>query len=149
MKIEIRETIELGPQEIDTVLNLMSQIFGESNEARFRSTVSAYSQFHLALAYRDGVLSGFKLGRRANPDTFYSWLGGVIPQMRGSGLAKAMMKHQHDWCRRQGYRKVQTKTQNHFKEMLIFNIKSGFQIIGTEVCPERGLKIGMEKTLTE
>ncbi|MBK7940001.1 MAG: GNAT family N-acetyltransferase [Lewinellaceae bacterium] len=33
----------------------------------------------------------------ALPDTFYSWLGGVLPEYRRQGVATQLMQHQHDW----------------------------------------------------
>ncbi len=56
------------------------------------------------------------------------------------------MRQQHDWCRTQGYKTIQTKTYNQWRSMLLLNIRSGFTIVGTE--PGRyGLKIVLEKSL--
>ena len=44
---------------------------------------------HLALvAYIDNQPAGFKLGYAEDEHTFYSWLGGVVPNYRRMGLAK-------------------------------------------------------------
>lgn len=55
------------------------------------------------------------------------------------------MKKQHEWCQMNGYSKVQTKTQNRFREMLLLNIRFGFDIIGYHMSNEGGPKIILEK----
>jgi hypothetical protein len=56
------------------------------------------------------------------------------------------MRRQHDWCRQNGYRTIRTHTYNQWRSMLILNIRSGFDIIGT-LSGKRGLTIVLEKTL--
>jgi GNAT superfamily N-acetyltransferase len=89
-------------------------------------------KLHLSLAaYVDGEPAGFKLGYERDGE-FYSWLGGVLPQYRRSGVAKALAEAQEDWAREQGYTCVNFKTRNRHKDMLIFALKNGFQITGYE-----------------
>ena len=89
----------------------------------------------------------FKLGYKLNEREFYSWLGGVIPEFRGLGIASDLMKAQHEWARTQGYKRLQTKTQNRFRDMLLLNIRSGFNIVGYHSSDEGGAKIVLEKEL--
>ena len=84
---------------------------------------------------------------RRDQSEFYSWLGGVLPEYRGLGVAVKLMTTQHEWCQRQGYLRIGTKTQNRFKEMLMLNIKNGFEIIGTDPTDKDGMKILMEKKI--
>lgn len=39
------------------------------------------------IAYTEGKLAGFKLGYGIDDKLFYSWLGGVLPDYRQSGVA--------------------------------------------------------------
>ncbi len=71
---------------------------------------------------------------------FYSWLGGVDPVYRGLGIASQLMTTQHSWSRKKGYAKVQTKTQNRFRSMLILNLNHGFEVIGTHTSDEGALR---------
>lgn len=89
---------------------------------------------------------GFKLGYERSREEFYSWLGGVHPEYRRRGVAAEMMKRQHEWCRKNGYRTVVTETLNDNGAMLILNLRSGFRVVGTRL-DERGLKVVLSRVL--
>lgn len=78
---------------------------------------------------------------------FYSWLGGVDPDYRKHGIALTLMEKQHEYLRKNGYKVVQTKTMNKWRNMLILNIKNGFNIIETYTDDNGLQKIVLEKTL--
>ncbi|NUM60131.1 MAG: GNAT family N-acetyltransferase [Bdellovibrionaceae bacterium] len=123
----------------------MVKAFGQWDPKWFYSTFSNHSKFYLLLAFIENTPVAFKLGYDLNKNEFYSWLGGVIPEYRGLGIAADLMKKQHEWCQMNGYSKVQTKTQNRFREMLLLNIRFGFDIIGYHMSNEGGPKIILEK----
>ncbi len=89
---------------------------------------------------------GFKLGYAERKTRFYSWLGGVDPAFRRRGIARRLMADQHAWCAAQGIELVQTSTTNDFRGMLLLNLHSGFDIVGTKTSDGR-LSILMEKHL--
>lgn len=76
-----------------------------------------------------GEVAGFKVGYQRE-DYFYSWMGGVLPMYRRLGIAKQLADAQEDWARLRGYSSITFKTRNQHKNMLIFALKSGFDIIG-------------------
>lgn len=57
------------------------------------------------------------------------------------------MKSQHEWCAKSGYKKIQTRTKNRFRDMLLLNIQFGFEIIGIHDSDEGGPKIILEKKI--
>lgn len=88
---------------------------------------------HLLLeAYWEDKLVGFKLGFAHDSSKFYSWLGAVCKEYRGFGIGTELMRYQHQWAHRQGFQFIETKTDNHFIEMLKLNLNHGFKVIGTE-----------------
>lgn len=90
---------------------------------------------------------GYKIGYEIDRETFYSWLGGVDTHYRENGIAAALMDKQHAYLREKGYKVVRTKTMNKWCDMLILNIKFGFDVIET-YTDEKGLhKIILEKKL--
>lgn len=89
---------------------------------------------------------GFKLGYAERPRRFYSWLGGVDPDFRRRGIARRLMQEQHGWCRDAGFEVVETVTTNDFRPMLILNLHSGFDVVGTRVVDGR-LSIVLHKHL--
>ena len=72
---------------------------------------------------------GFKVGYERD-SFFYSWMGGILPDFRRMGIAKALADRQEDWARAKGYDSVTFKTRNAHKGMLIFALKNGFDIVG-------------------
>lgn len=92
---------------------------------------------------------GYKIGYplMENQNTFYSWLGGVDPHYRKQGIASILMDMQHQHLRQAGYRKVQTKTMNRWRNMLLLNIQYGFDIVDTFTDARGSFKIVLEKDL--
>jgi predicted GNAT superfamily acetyltransferase len=85
---------------------------------------------HLILvAYAGDLPVAFKVGYQQE-DYFYSWLGGVLPDYRRRGLAKRLAVRQESWARAHAYTSITFKTRNQHKNMLIFALRNGFDIIG-------------------
>ncbi len=131
------------------IINLLAAIFTDTPVDR-TATELAYQHARTpivsVLAFAGDRLVGCKLGYERKPGQFYSWLGGVHPDYRGQGIAAELMRQQHDWSHQNGYRTVRTQTYNQWRDMLILNLRHGFDIIGT-VQGNRGLTIVLEKTL--
>lgn len=85
---------------------------------------------HLILiAYHQDLPIGFKVGYQQE-DYFYSWMGGILENYRRKGVAKALADHQETWAKQQAYPAIVFKTRNQHKNMLIFALQNGFDIIG-------------------
>lgn len=91
----------------------------------------------------------FKVGYEREQDgSFYSWMGGVLPQARRNGIALALAQAQESWAKAQGYQCIKFKTLNRHKKMLYFALGRGFDIIGVDAFPERGEnRIWLQKDL--
>lgn len=145
--LNIKVTTDVTGADIEIIAPLIERAFGEWDVNWFHSTFNNHAKFHLAIGYIEDQAIGFKLGYERDKWEFYSWLGAVLPEYRGLGVASDLMRTQHEWCRKQGYRKVLTKTQNRFRDMLFLNLKNGFDVIGTHVSDQGGVKIVLEKKL--
>lgn len=101
---------------------------------------------HLILTVKyQGVLAGCKLGY-VRDGKFYSWLGGVTPSYRQSGLAALLADYQENWARQAGFSCIWMKTRNAFPFMLMMAIRRGFRI--TKIEPREDLlqnRIFLEK----
>lgn len=93
------------------------------------------------------VVVGYKIGYELESDSFYSWLGGVDENHRNKGVASKLMNQQHSYLQEKGYKTIQTKTKNKWRNMLILNIKNGFDVIGTYIDNSGEPKIVLEKSL--
>ncbi|PTB82500.1 GNAT family N-acetyltransferase, partial [Pseudidiomarina aestuarii] len=66
---------------------------------------------HLILVAKlDGVIVGYKVGYQLTDDTFYSWIGGVIPTHRKHGIATLLLKHQEQWAIDAGYKQIKVRS---------------------------------------
>lgn len=146
ISLDLKSVDQITDAEIQTIAPIVAQVFGEWDEEWFYSKFQHHKKFHLILAYVEQQAVGFKLGYGLSQEEFYSWLGAVLPDFRGLGIAADLMRAQHEWCRTNGYRKIQTKTQNRFRDMLLLNIQFGFDIIGFHQS-DKGPKIILEKML--
>ena len=109
--------------------------------------LQAKDQLLILVAKSGEEVVGFKIGYRYSQDTFYSWLGGVHTAYRGQGIAKELMALQHDMVKAWGFQKVRTISRNVRREMLLLNIKTGFDVMETFVSNKGKHKIVLEKAL--
>ena len=99
------------------------------------------------LAIEDGRVVGFKIGYDIEDRVFYSWIGGVDPTFRRNGIAMQLIERQHEELKQLGYTAVRTYSRNELKEMLIVNLKAGFDIVDTFTDHKGRHKIMLEKCL--
>jgi ribosomal protein S18 acetylase RimI-like enzyme len=130
---------------LEGIIQLHIAIFGVSDDLAGR--MKEKPQLQIDVALDDKKVVGYKIGYALNREQFYSWLGGVDPEYRNLGIASNLMEQQHQHLIEIGYKAVQTKTKNKWRSMLILNIKSGFDIIGTYTDDEGEPKIILEKKL--
>ena len=88
------------------------------------------STVHLILtAYDDHNPIAFKIGYQRHPDgSFYSWMGGVLPNYRRKGIGNNLANQQDAWARKNGYNSIKMQTRKKHKTMLALAISRGFQI---------------------
>ena len=82
----------------------------------------------IPIAEADGQSVGFKLGYAAEDGSLYSWLGGVLPAHRKSGLAQRLLEVQEAWASAHGFAAVTVKSMNRYPAMLRLLIRNGYQI---------------------
>ena len=130
-------------------LGLDEFLFGRGHARSLPLEINRKYQPTLFVASKGEQVCGFKLGYERKPNHYYSWMGGVDPEFRGQGIAKALMVAQHEWLQSQGYQAIRTHCKNQWMDMLMLNLKFGFQVIGTFTDDEGETKIILEKFFTE
>lgn len=129
--MDIQAYTEASGEVFDILVDFENKLFDDPYpREKFERDVPRKAGFALFVARIDGSIVGYKAGYEVTGRLYYSWLGGVLPEARGNGVAKALMKAQHDWLKEQGYGTVRTYTENKFRSMLVLNIKQGFDVIG-------------------
>jgi predicted GNAT superfamily acetyltransferase len=129
------------------IFRIHEKIFGSSQELFYE--MKTKPNLLVLLAYDEDRIVGYKIGYERKAKSFYSWIGGVDPNYRNRGIATELMKRQHEWCRRKGYQTVRTHTKNKWRDMLILNLRHGFDIIGTFTDEKGEPKIILEKRLNQ
>ncbi|MFK7921841.1 MAG: GNAT family N-acetyltransferase [Bacteroidia bacterium] len=143
------ETIPLDSIERVVSLSLMLPEFHKPYSALVYKARLAEVPHLILIKRLDDQDVAFKVGYERKKDgSFYSWMGGVLPQARRKGIALDLALEQERWAKAQGYRSIKFKTLNRHKKMLHFALGRGFDIIGVDAFPERGEnRIWLEKEL--
>ena len=138
----------LDDQQIQNLASVLEPSFNQSfNLQSFKSRFDQYRNILCIEAYDGPKLVGFKIGYALDQDTFYSWLGGVLPEYQQLGVGSELMRQQHQWCTLQKYKKIETKSQNDYVSMIKLNLNFGFRVVGTTSTEAKPLKILLEKYL--
>lgn len=148
MRIDYVDFNKIPNDEIlQGILELHTAIFGRPDDLIGRMREKPKLRIDLALA--DEKVVGYKIGYKQNRDQLYSWLGGVDSAFRNQGIASVLMERQHRYAEEAGYHTIRTETKNKWRSMLLLNIKSGFNIIGTYTDNSGEPKIILEKPLSD
>lgn len=107
------------------------------------------SNYLLLVCEQDGIAVAYKLGYWTGAQHFYSWLGGVHPDYRQQGIAKALLLEQEVQVRKMGAKEIRVKSMNQYKSMLLLLISQGYEITGAEPNSQGNIKIHFSKKLTD
>ena len=117
--------------EIVSLYHRITEFTLPVDNAALQQRISASAACAL-IAYVGEEPAGFKLGYAPEKDTFYSWLGGVLPAYRRDGVAQALLEAQENWAKEKGYKSISVKTRNSFPAMLMMLVKNGYQVVELE-----------------
>lgn len=129
------------------ICRLHDSIFSGRKSGTLAAELASKPQCLTLVAVDGDKVVGYKIGYEERKNRFYSWLGGVHSEYRSCGTASELMRRQHQWCRLHGYTTVRTHTKNKWRDMLILDIRCGFEIIGTYTDGKGEPKIILEKRL--
>ena len=127
------------------ILQVHNQIFANGDE--LLEKVALRPNVLFVVSFEKDEVVGYKIGYSLSENRYYSWYGGVHEEYRGRGIASKLMELQHRLVKDAGYETIETKTRNKWRNMLILNIKHGFDITGTFSDNEGIHRIVLEKDL--
>jgi len=127
------------------ILQLHNQIFANADE--LLEKVALRPNVLFIVAFDNDKIVGYKIGYSLSKDRYYSWYGGVHEEYRGRGIASMLMELQHRLIKDASYETIETKTRNKWRNMLVLNIKHGFDITDTFIDDEGIHRIVLEKRL--
>ena len=105
---------------------------------------------HILTSYDDDHNPiAFKIGYQRDIDgSFYSWMGGVLPNYRRKGIANNLADHQDIWAKKNGYKSIRMQTREKHIAMLALAINRGFLITNRiEQTSSSNARIWMNKPL--
>ncbi len=135
------------PDVTSAVAALSRAVLGGLDEEEFAWNLENQHSLSLWTCTADQELVGYKMGFQRSRTKYYSWLGAVSQDWRRQGIARELMRRQHQWATARGFTRIETRTMNRWKPMLILNLRVGFDIIGIQEGGERGPKLILEKDL--
>ena len=126
--------MEIRQASLDELLAVLTQIpeMQQLNDVAALQARIGERPYLALVAYRQQQPVACKLGYEWDQHTFYSWLGGVLPEQRRSGLAQRLLEQQQLWARQHGYQTVRVKSMNRYPNMLRLLINNGYQIVDYE-----------------
>lgn len=128
---EIKQYTELSHILLNQLVILETSIFEKPLSCDIFSTeLGSKKNLLVLVAFQAERPCGYKIGFEYSSNTFFSWSGGVLPDCRKRGLGSALIAKQHRVAKELGYSYVRTHTKNKYREMLILNLRSGFEITG-------------------
>lgn len=131
---------------LQDLITLDSAFFGEKNADSYGEELQDKSDLLFVIARAKGKVIGYKVGYRRKQGQFFSWFGGVSDAFRGRSVGSELMRIQHEWCKKKGYTSIQTYTKNKWKQMLMLNLRHGFDIIGSYTDGDHEAKIIFQKS---
>jgi GNAT superfamily N-acetyltransferase len=129
------------------LLKLVTELFGDKESENFLSELVEHPKPTIFMALDELQMAGFKAGYAKSRNEYFSWMGGVREEYRNRGIAKELMRRQHQWVAEQGFHKVETKAKNDSKGMLVLDIKFGFDVVGSYTDETGEAKIILKKEL--
>lgn len=149
MGLRFIEFTELSDKLLDDIVQLEAAVFPEPfSKEKIERKLAVQSSIRGIIVYSEKQPVGFKVGFERSPIVFYSWIGGVHPEFRKQGIAKRLIRRQHQWCKEKDYEKVATSSRNSFREMMILNLQEGFDIVDTHLDSQKNeVVVIFEKSL--
>lgn len=129
--IEIEQFAELSEALVNQLVILEASIFEKPLTSDiFLVELDGKKNLSVLITFQGERACGYKIGFEYSSNTFFSRSGGVIPDCRKCGVGSALITKQHQVAKELGYSYVRTHTKNKYREMLILNLRAGFEVTG-------------------
>ena len=136
------KVVVVGPDEVGLITNLYNQIFSPGqDEDFFRRRFKARHNVAMLVAEVERQPAGFTVGFEVMPTTYFSWIIGVLPQMRRCGVATQLMQAEQAWAKDNGYTLMRFECQNQHRPMLHLAITEGYELVGIRYDTNSGANV--------
>jgi len=129
---------KINPADLDLVTHLYNSMFRPvQDEQWIARRVEGRMKPLVQVARIGSDAVGFYIGFELKPSTHYTWLVGVVPEMRRTGIASQLMHAAEDWSFTEGYKYLRFECDNRIRAFLQFGISYDFDIVGIRWDIER------------
>ncbi len=121
----------IGIADIGVVVNMYNEVFSPSaDEALFRRRFEGRRNESILVAVIEDRPVGFIVGFELIPTTYFTWVAGVLPDYRRTGVATQLMQGQQAWAQDHDYDILRFECQNQHRPMLHVAITEGYDLVG-------------------
>jgi len=121
----------IGMADIGVVVNMYNDVFSPpADEELFRRRFEGRRNISIMVAVIEDCPVGFIIGFELTPTTYFTWIGGVMPDYRRAGVATQLMQGQQAWALDHGYDILRFECQNQHRPMLHVAITEGYDLVG-------------------
>lgn len=132
----------VGTGELPLLVDLYNQVFKPGRFAEFfhRRFLGRHNVLMLVATVEDRPV-GFYVGFELKPSVFFSWLIGVVPDYRRSGIASQLMEAAEAWAHDHDYEHLRFECHNDHRPMLHMAIELKYDIVGIRWDPDRTMNL--------
>jgi len=121
----------INPADLELVTHLYNSMFRpEQEEAWIARRLEGRMKPLVQVARIDDDAVGFYVGYELKPNTHYTWIVGVVPEMRRAGIATQLMHAAENWAKAEGYKYMRFECDNRIRAFLHFGISYDFDVVG-------------------
>ena len=121
----------INPADLDLVTHLYNSMFRpEQDEAWIARRLEGRMNPLVQVARIGDDAVGFYVGYELKPNTHFTWIVGVVPEMRRTGVASQLMHAAENWSQTEGYKYMRFECDNRIRPFLHFGISADFDIVG-------------------
>jgi GNAT superfamily N-acetyltransferase len=123
--------IAVGPGEIGLISEMYNRVFSPDQDKEFfRRRFQGRHNVSMLVALVDDQPLGFIIGFETIPSTYFTWLCGVLPEHRRTGVATQLIQAQVGLANEHHYSTLRFECQNQHRPMLHVAITEGFDLVG-------------------
>ena len=128
----------IDPKDLELVTHLYNQMFRpERDQTWIDRRLKARHNVLVQVASIQNDAVGFSVGFELKPTVHFSWICGVVPEIRRTGVATQLMRSAEDWARTEGYTSLRFECSNQVRPFLHFGIANDYDISGIRWDPDR------------
>jgi len=144
------KVIPVGAGELALITELHNEVFSPRQTPEFfKRRFQGRHNVSMMVAMVEDRHVGFIIGFELMPSTFFSWLGGVLPEFRRSGVCTQLIQAQHAWAQDNDYQMIRFECNNQHRPMLHLAITQGYDLVGIRWDTASGNNVVIfEKDLT-